>query len=59
MIGWRALRRLVGQGHSVTGLVRRSADADWLRGLGAEAVMDDAFDRNGLMRVVTLAASEM
>ena len=31
----------------MTGLVRRAADADWLRSLGAEAVWGDVFDADG------------
>lgn len=59
VIGRRVVPRLVGQGHSVTGLVRRSSDADWLRGLGAEAVVGDVFDAGGLVRAVRRAAPEV
>ncbi len=39
VIGRRVVPLLVGRGHSVTGLVRRPSDAEWLRGLGADAVV--------------------
>jgi nucleoside-diphosphate-sugar epimerase len=59
VIGWRLLPLLVGQGHSVTGLVRRAADAEWLRGLGAEAVVGDVFDRDGVLEAVRRAAPDV
>ena len=59
VIGRPLVPRLVGQGHSVTGLVRRAADAEWLRGLGAEAVVGDVFDRDGVLGAVRRAAPEV
>ena len=59
VIGRRVVPLLVGRGHSVTGLVRRPSDADWLRGLGADAVVGDVFDRDGLRRSVGLAAPDV
>ena len=59
VIGRRLVPLLVGRGHSVTGLVRRAADADWLHGLGAEAVAGDVYDRNGMLRVVGLSAPDV
>jgi nucleoside-diphosphate-sugar epimerase len=56
VIGRRLVPLLIEQGHAVTGLVRRPADAKWLRGLGAEAVVGDVFDRDGLLRAVYRAA---
>ena len=50
---------LVGRGHSVTGLVRRPADADWLRSLGSEGVLGDVFDADGVRRAVALAAPDV
>ena len=47
------------QGHSVTGFVRRDADADWLRSLDAEAVRGDVFDADGVRRAVALAAPDV
>jgi nucleoside-diphosphate-sugar epimerase len=59
VIGRRLVPRLVGQGHLVTGLVRRDLDADWLRGLGAEAVVGDVFDRDGVARAVRQARPDV
>ena len=59
VIGRRVVPLLVGRGHSVTGLVRRSADADWLRSLGAKAVVGDVFDADGVRRAVALAAPDV
>ena len=59
VIGRRVVPLLVGRGHSVTGLVRRPSDAEWLRGLGADAVVGDVFDRDGLRRSVGLAAPDV
>jgi len=59
VIGRRVVPLLVGRGHSVTGLVRRPADADWLRGLGASAVVGDVFDRDGVLRAVRSAAPDV
>jgi len=59
VIGRRAVPRLIGSGHQVTGLVRRSVDADWLRGLGAEAVVGDVFDRDGVLQAVRRAAPDV
>jgi len=59
VIGRRVVPLLLGRGHSVTGLVRRSADADWLRGLGASAVVGDVFDADGVRRAVALAAPDV
>ncbi len=59
VIGRRVVPRLIEQGHSVTGLVRRDSDADWLRGLGAEAVVGDVFDRDGVRRAVRSAAPDV
>jgi nucleoside-diphosphate-sugar epimerase len=59
VIGRRVVPRLIGQRHQVTGLVRRSEDAAWLTGLGAEAVVGDVFDRDGLLRAVRVAAPDV
>jgi nucleoside-diphosphate-sugar epimerase len=59
VIGRRVVPLLAGRGHSVTGLVRRPADADWLRGLGADAVLGDVFDRDGVLRAVRSAAPDV
>src|SRR6478609_4300037 len=59
VIGRRLVPLLVGRGHSVTGFVRRDADADWLRSLGAKAVRGDVFDADGVRRAVALAAPDV
>ena len=59
VIGRRVVPLLVGRGHSVTGLVRRSVDADWLRSLGAKAVVGDVFDADGVRRAAALAAPDV
>jgi nucleoside-diphosphate-sugar epimerase len=59
VIGRRLVPLLVGQGHAVTGLVRRSGDADWLRGLGAAAVVGDVYDRDGVLAAVRSAAPDV
>jgi nucleoside-diphosphate-sugar epimerase len=59
VIGRRLVPLLVERGHSVTGLVRRPADAGWLRSLGANAVVGDVFDADGVRRAVALAAPDV
>jgi nucleoside-diphosphate-sugar epimerase len=59
VIGRRLVPLLAGRGHSVTGLVRREADADWLHGLGAKSVRGDVFDADGMRRAVALAAPDV
>src|SRR5689334_22422433 len=59
VIGRRVVPLLRDRGHTVTGLVRRSADADWLRSLGAKAVVGDVFDADGVRRAVALAAPDV
>jgi nucleoside-diphosphate-sugar epimerase len=59
VIGRRVVPLLAGRGHSVTGLVRRPSDAEWLRGLGAEAALADVYDADGLRRAVGLAAPDV
>jgi nucleoside-diphosphate-sugar epimerase len=59
VIGRRVVPRLTGAGHSVTGLVRRDSAVAWLRDLGAEAVLGDVFERDGLLRAVRRAAPDV
>lgn len=59
VVGRRVVPLLVGRGHQVTGLTRRSSAAAWLQGLGAEAVVGDVRDRDGLRRAVRSAAPEV
>ena len=59
VIGRRVVPLLRARGHSVTGFVRRDADAYWLRSLGAKAVRGDVFDADGVRRAVALAAPDV
>jgi len=59
VIGRRVVPVLVERGHAVTGLVRRDADSDWLRGLGAQAAVGDVFDRDGVLGAVRAAAPDV
>ena len=59
VIGRRLVPLLVDRGHTVTGFVRRDADADWLRSLGAKTVRGDVFDADGVRRAVALAAPDV
>ena len=59
VVGRRVVPLLIERGHSVTGLVRRPADALWLRGLGAEAVVGDVFNRDGVLQAVGRAAPDV
>lgn len=59
VIGRRLVPLLIAQQHRVTGLARRSEGAVWLRGLGAEAVVGDVFDRDEMLRAVRLAAPDV
>jgi nucleoside-diphosphate-sugar epimerase len=43
---------LVARGHSVVGLIRRPAGAAAVRALGAQPIVADALDRDGLLRAV-------
>ena len=53
VIGRRLVPLLAGRGHSVTGLVRRPADANWLRSLGANAVVAMRFDSSEIGQQLT------
>jgi nucleoside-diphosphate-sugar epimerase len=59
IIGRRLVPLLIQRGHSVIGLVRRPADADWLRGLGAGAEVGDVFDRDRVRRAVRQVAPDV
>lgn len=45
-IGWNVVDLLVGEGYSVTGLVRRKEHADGIKASGAAAVMGDLNDKD-------------
>lgn len=59
VLGRRIVRLLVGQGHQVTALTRRSDRADLLRSAGADPVVTDAFDPVSLAAAVKRAAPEV
>src|SRR5689334_16772938 len=52
-IGTPLTRLLIAHGHSVLGLIRDPAGAAGLRALGAQPIVADALDRDGLLRAVT------
>jgi nucleoside-diphosphate-sugar epimerase len=54
-IGRLLLRRLIAAGHQVTGMTRSRDRAAGIRAVGAEPVVCDVFDRDGLQAVVTQA----
>ena len=58
-LGRRLVPRLVAGGHQVTGMTRSPGKAGWLRAAGAEPVVADALDRDGVLRVVAAARPEV
>ena len=52
VIGQRLIPRLVAAGHVVGGMTRSAAKVELLGGLGAEPIVCDVFDREGLIRAV-------
>lgn len=59
VIGRPTVRRLVAAGHEVTGMTRREERVAQIREVGAEAVVCDAFDAEGLREAVVSAAPEV
>jgi nucleoside-diphosphate-sugar epimerase len=57
-IGRPLVRQLVAAGHEVTGMTRREERAASIREAGAEAVVCDAFDADGLREEVVAAQPE-
>jgi 2-alkyl-3-oxoalkanoate reductase len=57
-IGRPLVRQLVAAGHEVTGMTRREERAEEIRAAGAEAVVCDAFDAEGLREAVVAAWPE-
>jgi nucleoside-diphosphate-sugar epimerase len=55
VIGRRLLPLLLAEGHEVTGMTRSPARLEQLRAAGAEGVVADAFDAEGLTRTVMQA----
>jgi 2-alkyl-3-oxoalkanoate reductase len=58
-IGRPAVRQLVAAGHEVTGMTRREERAAEIRDAGAQAVVCDAFDAEGLREALVAAAPEV
>jgi nucleoside-diphosphate-sugar epimerase len=58
-IGRPAVRRLVADGHEVTGMTRRQERVEGIRQDGAEAVVCDVFDAERLREVVAEAKPEV
>jgi len=52
VIGRRLVPLLVGAGHTVGAMTRSSDKVDWLSSLGAEPIICDVFDRDGLAGAV-------
>lgn len=59
VIGVRLVPLLVAAGHTVAGLTRTPAKAQTLAELGAQPVVADALDRDGLARVVRAFAPDV
>src|SRR5581483_6738824 len=51
-VGRRLAPRLVGGGHTVIGMTRTPAKADFLRALGAEPIVADALDERSVHAAV-------
>ena len=58
-IGRPLVRRLNASGHEVTGMTRREERAGEIREAGAEAVVCDVFDAEGLREAVVAARPEV
>jgi nucleoside-diphosphate-sugar epimerase len=52
------VRQLLAAGHEVTGMTRRQERAEGIRAAGAEAIVCDVYDREGLRDAVARAAPE-
>jgi nucleoside-diphosphate-sugar epimerase len=59
VIGLRLVALLVAAGHTVAGMTRSSAKVELLRGLGAEPVVCDVFDRDALREAVVAFAPDV
>jgi nucleoside-diphosphate-sugar epimerase len=57
-IGTPLVRQLLAGGHEVTGMTRREERAEAIRATGADAVVCDAFDAEGLARAVKSATPD-
>jgi nucleoside-diphosphate-sugar epimerase len=58
-VGQPLVRRLVAEGHRVTGMTRTEGKAQLLRDLGAEPVVADALDRDAVLAAVRAAQPEV
>lgn len=58
-IGWRLVPQLVAGGYDVVAMTRDESKAARLRGIGAQPVIADAFDRDSVVRAVTIAEPEV
>jgi nucleoside-diphosphate-sugar epimerase len=58
-VGQPLIRRLVADGHEVTGMTRTAGKAALLRDLGAEPVVADALDRDAVTAAVLAARPEV
>lgn len=59
VIGVRLVPLLVRAGHDVAGMTRTPAKADTLRGLGADPVVCDVYDADGLLNEVVSFAPDL
>ncbi len=59
VIGVRLVPLLVRAGHEVAGMTRTPAKADTLRGLGADPVVCDVYDADGLLHEVVSFAPDL
>jgi nucleoside-diphosphate-sugar epimerase len=58
-MGWRLVPQLVASGYDVVAMTRDQGKAARLRAIGAQPVIADAFDRDSVIRAVTMAAPEI
>ena len=58
-IGRRLIPQLLGAGHQVTATTRQAAKTEELRALGADPVLVDVFDADGLRAVLASAKPEI
>src|ERR1041385_8824134 len=58
-IGRRLVPQLLAAGHQVTATARQAAKAEDLQALGADPVVVDVFDQNGLRAAVAAARPEI
>jgi uncharacterized protein YbjT (DUF2867 family) len=59
VLGARLVPLLVERGHEVTGMTRSAEKAEVIRGMGAEPIVCDVFDADGVARAIGAAAPDM